>query len=70
MEIEPRQRNVLIVGALIGALLGLGTAWLMIQTTDDDPEIPKKPVNPGDVLMLTSRAAGLLRSVDDLRRRL
>jgi hypothetical protein len=70
MEIDPRQRNVLLVGALIGAMLGLGAAWLMLQSAEDVPGESKKPINPGEVFKLTSHAAGFLREVDDLRRRM
>ena len=41
MELEPRQRNLLIVGALMGAVLGAGTAWLLVQSVEEDPERPK-----------------------------
>jgi hypothetical protein len=69
VELEPRQRNVLIVGALIGAVLGAGMAWLLTQSVEEDPRHPKTPLRPSDLFKLTSHAAGLLRDVDELRRR-
>ena len=70
MQLEARQRNILIIGALIGAVLGAGTAWMMIQTSGHDPTQPKKPIRALEIIKLTARAAGLMRQVDDLRRRL
>jgi type II secretory pathway component PulM len=69
VELEPRQRNLLIVGALMGAVLGAVTAWLLVQPVEEDPERPKKPVRAGELFKLTSQVAGVLRNVDDVRRR-
>jgi hypothetical protein len=69
VELEPRQRNLLIVGALMGAVLGAGTAWLLVQSVEEDPERPKKPLRAGDLFRLTSQVAGVLRNVDDVRQR-
>lgn len=70
MELEPRQRNALIVGALVGAVLGAGTGWLLAQSVDGNSDEPKKPVRPGDVFSLVRNAASLLRQLDDLRFRM
>ena len=70
MKLETRQRNALIVGALVGAMLGAGAGWLLIQSAEGDSGEPKKPVGPGDVLKITNSAAGLLRQLDELRRRI
>jgi hypothetical protein len=70
MKLESRQRNALIVGALVGAMLGAGAGWLLIQSAEEDSGEPKKPVGPGDVLKITNSAAGLLRQLDELRRRI
>jgi gas vesicle protein len=67
VEIEPRQRNALIAGALVGAVLGAGAGWLLAQPVAGDSGEPKKQIRPGDVLKLVKNAAGLLRQVDDLR---
>jgi gas vesicle protein len=69
VKLESRQRSVLIVGALIGAVLGAGTAWLLTQSVGEDARRPKTPLRPGDLFKLTSHAAGLLREIDELRRR-
>ena len=42
MNIEPQQRNVLIVGTVVGALLGVGAAWLMIQSAGDESNAWRK----------------------------
>ncbi len=71
MEIQPRQRNALIVGALMGALLGAGTAWLLV-TDDSDSQFgeARKPLGPGEILKFTARIASLLREMDEMRRRM
>jgi hypothetical protein len=69
VNLEPRQRSILIIGALIGAALGAGVAWLLTQSAEHDPQGPKTPLRPGDLFKLTSHAATLLREVDDIRRR-
>jgi hypothetical protein len=70
VELEPRQRNALIIGALVGAVLGAGTGWLLAQPTEGDSDEPKQPVRPGDVLKFARNAANLLRQLDDLRHRM
>ena len=69
MEVQPRQRSILIIGALMGAVLGAGIAWLLTQSAQKDPNHPKRPLRPGDLFKLTSQAAALLREIDDMRRR-
>ncbi len=70
MELEPRQRNALIIGALIGAILGAGAGWLLIQSAEETPDEIRKPIGPGDVLKITNSAAGLLRQLAELRQRM
>jgi hypothetical protein len=65
---DRQQRNVLIVGALVGAVLGAGVAWLLRQSSEG--EGMDRPIRPGEVFKLTSHMAGLLREVDDMRRRM
>ncbi len=70
MELEPRQRNALIIGALVGAILGAGAGWLLVQQVEEISDEDRKPIGPGDVLKITNSAAGLLRQLDELRRRM
>ncbi len=71
MELEPRQRNALIVGALIGAVLGAGAGWLLVQSAEEETsDEPRKPIGPSDVLKITNSAAGLLRQLAELRQRM
>jgi gas vesicle protein len=70
VELEPKQRNALIVGALIGAMLGAGTGWLLAQPVEGALGEAKKPIRPGDVLRLVKTAVNLLRDMDDLRLRM
>jgi hypothetical protein len=70
MELEPKQRNALLIGALIGAMLGAGTGWLLAQPVEDDLGEPKQPIRPGDVLKLVKTSVNLLRDLDDMRFRM
>lgn len=69
MEIEARQRIPLFIGAVIGALLGAGAAFLLTQEVAD-PEVEKEPIKAKDVLDLTNDLVRALRGVDEVRRRL
>jgi len=70
MELEPRQRNALIIGALVGAILGAGAGWLLVQQAEEASDESRKPISPGDVLKITNSAAALLRQLADLRLRM
>ena len=61
-----RQQWVLIVGALIGAILGAGAAYLLTTTPREEYE----PVTATDLIGVTGSAAMLIRKMDDLRRKL
>ena len=52
VDLEPKQRNVIIVGALIGAVLGAGTGLLLAQTAPESPEKDRKPLRPLDIFQL------------------
>lgn len=69
MTIEPKQRG-LAIGAVIGAVLGAGAAYLLMTapTSLEDDEEPK-PIAAKDLLGLTASVAVLIRTLDDLRRR-
>ncbi len=70
MELEPQRSRVLIMGALAGAVLGAGTIWLLSQSKEREPKERHKPIRINEVIQLVSQFAGLIRNVDDLRRRL
>lgn len=69
MEIDARQRGPMLVGALIGALLGAGAAFMLTQEIEDVDE-EKEPVRAKDVLSLTQGLVRALQTADDIRRRL
>lgn len=70
MELEPKQRNALIIGTLAGAILGAGVGWLLTQTAPEDYDEEKDPIRPGEVLKVVGASAVLLRQLDDLRYRM
>lgn len=70
MELEPKQRNALIIGTLAGAILGAGVGWLLTQTAPEGYEEEKDPIRPGEVLKIVGASAVLLRQFDDLRYRM
>jgi NhaP-type Na+/H+ or K+/H+ antiporter len=63
---QSRQRWAMVAGALIGAVLGAGTAYLLTTTAREEYE----PVTATDLMSLTGSAAVLIRKMDDLRRKL
>jgi hypothetical protein len=70
VELEPKQRNALIIGTLAGAILGAGVGWLLTQAAPEDYDEEKDPIRPGEVLKLVGASAVLLRQLDDLRYRM
>ena len=71
MELDTKQRLGLAAGALIGAVLGAGSAFLLLTAPDDSEEseeFEREPITGGELLSLTSTAAVLIRKVDNLRR--
>jgi gas vesicle protein len=69
MAIEPKQRGLLL-GALIGAVLGAGAAYLLMTAPANLEEGEEaKPISAKELLGLTGTAATLLRKLDDVRRR-
>jgi len=70
VELEPKQRNALIIGALAGAVLGAGIGWLLAQSAPEDYDEEKEPIRPGEILKIVGAFAVVLRQFDDLRYRL
>ena len=69
MDNASKKQRGLILGALIGALLGAGTAYLLM-TAPSDPEDEREPLTGPELLGLTGAAALLIRKLDDIRRRI
>jgi hypothetical protein len=56
--------KVLIAGAVFGALVGLGAAYLLAQNAEREGEVPS--ISPGEGVKLGLLVLGLLRSVATL----
>jgi hypothetical protein len=66
IKIVPDWRpRIIAVGALIGALVGAGAAYLLIQNSKDEMTPPQ--VNASDGVKLGITVLGLLRQVATLR---
>jgi hypothetical protein len=71
MDLDRKQTSKLAIGGAIGALLGAGVAWLLMQSPaeveeGEDPD----PISASEVLALTAGAATLIRRLDDFRRKI
>jgi gas vesicle protein len=70
MELDSKHQRGLAVGALIGAVLGAGTAFLLLTAPKDEDKIEREPLTGRELVGLTSAAAVFIRRVDNFRRRL
>ncbi|MBN1995767.1 MAG: hypothetical protein JW953_23985 [Anaerolineae bacterium] len=68
MNLEKKLKRSILIGALIGAVLGAGTAYLLLTAPSD--ENVDEPITGKELLGLTSLAALLVRRMDNLRRKL
>jgi hypothetical protein len=66
--IEPSdwKPKVLVVGAVVGALVGLGAAYLYTQRAELENGSLAPEFSPGDGVRLGLLLLGLLRSVSDM----
>ena len=70
MQFEAKQKQGLFVGALVGAVLGAGAAYLLVTAPAElEAGEEPKPITATELISLTSLVASLIRRLDDLRRR-
>lgn len=62
---DPMKSKILLVGAVLGATVGLGGAYLLTQKAERRGE--QIQINAGDIVKLGLLVFGLLRSVSQLR---
>ena len=65
-----KQQRVLMIGAIIGAILGSGTAYLLMAAPAGEEDKQDEPITAGELLAVTGAAAALIRKLDDFRRKL
>lgn len=70
MTLPSKQQRGLLIGAIIGAMIGAGAAYLLMTAPAnlEEGEEPD-PITAKDLLVLTGAAAALVRKLDDVRRR-
>lgn len=56
--------RTLLVGGIVGLITGLGTAYLIIQRSDEDEQPPN--IGAGDGVRLGLLLLGLMRQVGEL----
>ncbi len=57
--------KMLVVGAVLGALLGLGSAYLLVRTADETGGRPPE-VGTGDAIKMLIAVIGLIRGIASL----
>lgn len=57
------QTRILVIGAIVGALTGLGTAYLLIQRSEDGDGLN---LTPGEGVKLGVSVFGFLRQISNL----
>lgn len=65
-----KKQKALLIGALVGAVLGSGTAYLLMTAPADESKKKDEPVTATEILAVTGAAAALIRKFDDFRRKL
>jgi hypothetical protein len=71
MNVDTRLQRVMALGGIIGAILGAGAAYLLVNAPGKPEEgEDRQPISGKEVLALTGAAAVLIRTLDDFRRRL
>ncbi|HMQ51364.1 MAG TPA: hypothetical protein PKE64_24180 [Anaerolineae bacterium] len=64
-------QQYMAIGGVIGAILGAGVAYLLLNAPGEPKEgEARKPISGKEVVALTGAAAVLIRTLDDFRRRL
>lgn len=69
MDLEPKRKRGLLIGALIGAILGAGAAYLLLTAPGGEEDEETEPITAKELLGLTGTAALLIRKLDDVRRK-
>ena len=68
MDLDVKRTRGLLTGAILGAILGAGAAYLLMTAPGD--EEANEPITAKDLLSLTGVVAALIRKLDDIRRKI
>lgn len=66
VQTENWKPKILVVGAVLGALVGIGAAYLYTQQSERERGFESPSFSAGDGLKLGLLLMGLLRSVSDM----
>ncbi len=71
MQLTQSEKVKVAIGAIVGAVLGAGTVWTLMQSAPEEPtDEPPKPISAKEILTFTGTAAALIKGLVDFRRRL
>lgn len=62
MEDNSWKKQFLVIGALAGAVVGVGTAYLMIRTAEENESGPPQ-ITTGDALKTSLNVIGIVRAI-------
>lgn len=62
MEGNNWKTNTLLIGAIVGAIAGVGTAYLMIRTAEENEGHPPK-IQTTDAIKAALNVIGLIRGI-------
>lgn len=70
MNTESTSSKALLLGALLGAFIGAGAAYILVKAPSNvKPGDLVSPIKPKDLLDITKTLTNLIGQLDDVRRK-